>query len=68
VVSCCAECNWQKKDHAAQDFLRELYRDGRLSRQELSGRLAALRALAVGKLRPQLSHGANAAIGSRNMK
>ncbi len=54
VVSCCVECNWQKKDHAAADFLRELYREGGLSRQDLSGRLAALRALAAGKLRPSL--------------
>jgi 5-methylcytosine-specific restriction endonuclease McrA len=65
VVSCCAECNWQKKDDAAADFLRELYRDGRLSRQELSGRLGALRALAAGKLRPQLSTGANPASETR---
>lgn len=57
VVSCCTECNWQKKDHAAEDFLRELYRDGRLSRKDLSGRLAALRALAAGKLRPRFSTG-----------
>jgi len=54
LVSCCPACNWQKKDHAAQDFLRELYRDGRLSRKDLSGRLVALRALAAGKLPPQV--------------
>ena len=54
MVSCCAECNWQKKDHAAAHFLREMYREGRLSREELSGRLAALRALAAGKLRPHV--------------
>jgi 5-methylcytosine-specific restriction endonuclease McrA len=54
VVSCCTECNWQKKDHAAADFLRELYREGRLSRKDLSGRLVALRALAAGKIRPQV--------------
>lgn len=54
MVSCCAECNWQKKDHAAADFLRELYREGRLSRKDLGGRLAALRALAAGRLRPQV--------------
>ena len=52
LVSCCAECNWQKKDHAAVDFLRELYREGRLSCKELSGGLRKLQALAAGKLRP----------------
>ena len=54
MVSFCVECNWRKKDHPAPDFLRELYRDGQLSRKELTGRLAALRALASGKLRPQV--------------
>lgn len=55
LVSSCAECNWQKKDHAAEDFLRELYREGRLSRKELSGGLGKLVALAAGKLRPKFS-------------
>jgi 5-methylcytosine-specific restriction endonuclease McrA len=49
VVSCCVECNWQKKDHPAEDFLRELYRGGQLSRKDLTARLAA------GKLRPRFS-------------
>lgn len=57
VVSCCPECNWQKKDQAAEDFLRELYREGRLSRKELSGGLRKLQALAAGKLRPHVSTG-----------
>jgi 5-methylcytosine-specific restriction endonuclease McrA len=52
VVSCCPECNWQKKDHAAPDFLRELYREGSLSRKEFTRGLRALQALAAGKLRP----------------
>ena len=55
VVSCCTECNWQKKDHPAADFLRELYREGRLSRKDLSGGLRKLQALAAGKLRPKVS-------------
>ena len=55
VVSCCVECNWQKKDHAAEDFLRELYRQGGLSRKDLSGGLRKLQALAAGKLRPKVS-------------
>lgn len=61
LVSCCAQCNWQKRDHTAQDFLRELYREERLSRKDLSARLEALRALAAGKLRPRVSSGEEAA-------
>jgi 5-methylcytosine-specific restriction endonuclease McrA len=61
LVSCCVECNWKKKDNAPGDFLRELYREGSLSRKELGGRLRALQALAAGKLRPQVFHGENAA-------
>jgi 5-methylcytosine-specific restriction endonuclease McrA len=57
LVSCCAECNWQKRDHTAEDFLRELYREGRLSAKDLSARLRALKDLAAGKLRPQIFNG-----------
>jgi 5-methylcytosine-specific restriction endonuclease McrA len=52
LVSCCVQCNWQKGDDAAEDFLRELYREGRLSAKDLSARLRAVQALAAGKLRP----------------
>ena len=55
LVSCCAPCNWQKKAHAAADFLRQLYREERLSAKDLSARLLAAQALAAGKLRPRLS-------------
>jgi 5-methylcytosine-specific restriction endonuclease McrA len=54
LVSCCPACNWQKKDHTAEDFLRELYREGRLSAKDLHGRLRALQDLKGGKLRPQV--------------
>jgi predicted DNA-binding transcriptional regulator len=57
LVSCCMDCNSRKRDVSAPDFLRRLFREGQLSRQELSGRLAALRALAAGKLRPKVSIG-----------
>jgi len=60
VVSCCLDCNSQKRDHAAADFLRRLYREGRLSAKELSARLRAVQALAAGKLRPQVFHGEDA--------
>src|SRR6266481_6097230 len=52
LVSCCIECNTRKGDHPAPDFLRTLYRQGRLTPAELDARLRALKALAAGKLRP----------------
>src|SRR5258708_23328227 len=54
VVSACSECNSQKGEQRAEDFLRWLFREGRLSAGELSGRLRALAMLAAGKLRPVL--------------
>jgi hypothetical protein len=54
LVSCCLECNTRKGDRPAPDFLRTLYRKGRLTSAELDGRLRALKDLAAGKLRPQL--------------
>jgi hypothetical protein len=54
LVSSCAECNSQKGERRAEDFLRWLYREGRLSAGELSGRLRALAGLVAGKLRPRL--------------
>ncbi len=55
LVSCCLDCNSRKKDLPAEDFLRRLYREGRLSPKDLSARLLAVQALAAGKLRPRLS-------------
>jgi hypothetical protein len=52
LVSCCLECNSQKADRPAEEFLRRLYRERRLSTAELTGRLRALYELAAGKLRP----------------
>jgi hypothetical protein len=46
------ECNTRKGDRPAPDFLRTLYRQGRLTPAELDGRLRALKDLAAGKLRP----------------
>ncbi len=54
LVSCCLECNTRKGDRPARDFLRTLYRLGRLTPAELDGRLRALKDLAAGKFRPQL--------------
>ncbi len=59
LVSCCLECNSQKGEKAAEDFLRQLYRDRRLTALELAERLRALDALASGKLPPLLPTLAN---------
>ena len=52
LVSACAECNSQKGERRAEDFLRWLWRERRLSGGELKGRFLALARLAAGKLRP----------------
>jgi len=52
LVSCCIECNTLKGDMPAPDFLRILYRKGRLTPAELDARRVALKDLAAGKLRP----------------
>jgi hypothetical protein len=48
------ECNFRKSERPAPDFLRTLYRKGRLTAAELDRRLRALKDLAAGKLRPSL--------------
>jgi 5-methylcytosine-specific restriction endonuclease McrA len=53
LVSCCLECNTRKGDRPARDFLRILYRLGRLTPAELDARLRALKDLAAGKLLPR---------------
>ncbi len=59
LVSSCLECNSQKGERPAGDFLRRLYREGRLTAAELTVRLRALDALASGKLRPPLPGATN---------
>ena len=54
LVSCCRECNSRKGDRPADDFLRLLYREGRLTSAELLRGLQSLKHLAAGKLRPSL--------------
>jgi HNH endonuclease len=54
LVSCCADCNCSKARQPAGDFLRQHYREGRLTAMELSERIRALEALAAGKLRPRV--------------
>jgi len=54
LVSCCVECNSLKAERHAVEFVRSLYRDRRLSADELTSRLRALDDLAAGKLLPPL--------------
>lgn len=54
LVSCCLECNSHKGERRAEDFLRLLYREGRLTGAELIRGLQSLKDLAAGKLRPEL--------------
>ena len=54
LVSCCTECNTQKGETAADDFLRTLCRHRRITTAELASRLQALDSLAAGELRPIL--------------
>jgi len=54
LVSCCLECNSHKGERRAEDFLRLLYREGRLTGAELIRGIQSLKDLAAGKLRPVL--------------
>jgi 5-methylcytosine-specific restriction endonuclease McrA len=55
LVSCCRECNSRKGERPAADFLRSLYREGRIVGAELIRGLQSLKDLAAGKLRPVLA-------------
>jgi 5-methylcytosine-specific restriction endonuclease McrA len=54
LVSACMECNSEKGERPAEEFLRWLFREHRLGAAELRGRFEALELLASGKLRPTL--------------
>src|SRR5713226_8390142 len=53
LVSCCLACNSRKGERPAGDFLRSLYREGRVTGAELIRSLRSLKDLAAGKLRPR---------------
>ena len=55
LVSSCAECNSLKGERRAEDFLRWLYREGRLQSGKLKERLGALKKMVSGKLRPAVA-------------
>lgn len=54
LVSSCVDRNSEKGERPAEEFLRWLYRERRLSAADLSKRLRALDELAAGKLKPPL--------------
>jgi len=54
LVSCCLECNSQKGERPAEEFLRWLFRERRLGADDLARRVRALDDLAAGKLKPPL--------------
>ena len=58
LVSACMECNAQKGEQPAEEYLRWLFREHRLGAAELRGRFEALELLAAGKLKPTLPSGA----------
>jgi hypothetical protein len=55
LVSCCHDCNVKKTDGQAEEFLRWLFREGKLNSLEMKSRFRALRALKAGKLIPPVS-------------
>jgi len=57
LVSCCHDCNSKKKQRPAEELLRWLFRERRLSPAELRSRLSALCGLKAGKLVPQITQG-----------
>lgn len=55
MVACCDLCNTAKGSLEAEEYLRRLFRDNRLSPLELDGRLAALESVKAGKSKPPLT-------------
>ena len=54
IVASCHECNSLKSGMSPDDFVRELYRRGRLTGNEMESRLASLAALQQGELKPEI--------------
>jgi 5-methylcytosine-specific restriction endonuclease McrA len=55
IVACCKECNVRKGTFRAANYLRRLFRSGRLNSTELSERLTALARLTRGCLKIKLA-------------
>jgi hypothetical protein len=54
VVAACRQCNNRKGASVAEDFMRVLYREGLLSKDEFELRLSHLQRLRAGELRPPM--------------
>ncbi len=54
VVAACHSCNSSKNAASAEDFLRRLYRSGRLNDSEFERRLLAVDALKQGEFKPDV--------------
>jgi hypothetical protein len=52
VVAACCNCNNQKNNTIAEDFLRNLYRRGLLNDGDFNSRITALQLLKTGELKP----------------
>jgi hypothetical protein len=52
IVAACRDCNNRKNDQAAEDFLRDLYRNNLLTKPEFDERTSALQDLKNGLLKP----------------
>jgi len=57
VVAASREANNRKGAMPADDFIRQLYRDGFLNQEEFEERLVQLKRLKAGELKPQLKNG-----------
>ncbi len=55
IVVACHECNTSKQGTLPADFLRALYRDGLLSKEDLKARSEALAELQAGDRKPSLA-------------
>lgn len=54
IVAVCHECNSKKAGKNGDDFVRSLYRDGILSQEDLEKRLAMIRLVTAGEIKPNL--------------
>ncbi len=52
LVAACHACNTRKSNSPADEFLRQLYREGFLTQDDFSARISALQALKRGLLKP----------------
>jgi len=54
IVAVCYECNSKKVGKNGDDFVRSLYRDGILSQKDLEKRLATIKRIVSGEIKPEV--------------